>query len=130
LPDNVPLTLVFNKVDLTRLPAGLREGEPCRVFVSARTGAGVDSLREHLKSSAGYRAGESGAFAARRRHLDALARSRALIEAAAQASGGSQALELFAEDLRLAQRALGEITGEVTSEDLLGEIFGSFCIGK
>ena len=130
LPEDVPVTLVLNKIDLTGFAAGAREGTPERIFVSARTGAGVDSLREHLKSSAGYRDSESGALAARRRHLDALERSRALIEGAAQAAAGSRAFELFAEDLRLAQRALGEITGEVTSEDLLGEIFGSFCIGK
>jgi len=130
LPEDVPVTLVLNKIDLTGFAAGAREGTPERIFVSARTGAGVDSLRAHLKSSAGYRDSESGALAARRRHLDALARSRTLVEGAAQSAAGSQAFELFAEDLRLAQRALGEITGEVTSEDLLGEIFGSFCIGK
>jgi len=120
----------LNKIDLTALPAGIGDGTPARIYVSARTGAGVDSLRDHLKASAGYRDGDSGALAARRRHLDALARSRTLVEGAWQALGDSQAFELFAEDLRLAQRALGEITGEVTSEDLLGEIFGSFCIGK
>ena len=98
--------------------------------MSARTGAGLEALREHLKSTAGYRDSESGAMTARRRHLDALARARALIESAAEATADSRAFELFAEDLKLAQRALGEITGEVTSEDLLGEIFGSFCIGK
>jgi tRNA modification GTPase len=130
LPEDVPVTLVLNKIDLTALAAGAREGTPARIFVSARTGAGLDSLRAHLKSSAGYRDSESGALAARRRHLDALARARTLVEGAAQAAADLQAFELFAEDLRLAQRALGEITGEVTSEDLLGEIFGSFCIGK
>ncbi len=130
LPDDVPVTLVLNKIDLTGLPAGIGGGTPPRIHVSARTGAGVDSLREHLKSSAGYRDGESGALAARRRHLDALGRARTLVEGAWQALRDSQAFELFAEDLRLAQRALGEITGEVSSEDLLGEIFGSFCIGK
>lgn len=130
LPEDVPVTLVLNKIDLTGFAAGRGEGTPPRIFLSARTGAGVESLREHLKSSAGYRDSDSGAVTARRRHLDALARARALIEGAAQAAAGSQAFELFAEDLKLAQRALGEITGEVTSEDLLGEIFGSFCIGK
>jgi tRNA modification GTPase len=130
LPEQIPVTLVFNKIDLTSLAAGVKEGSPPRVFVSARTGAGLDVLREHLKFSAGYRDSESGALSARRRHLDALARARVLVESSVQASGGSQAFELFAEDLRLAQRALGEITGEVSSEDLLEEIFGSFCIGK
>jgi tRNA modification GTPase len=130
LPQHVPVTLVLNKIDLTGLAAGMGEGAPVRIHVSARTGAGIDSLRDHLKSSAGYRDGESGALAARRRHLDALSRSRTLVEGAWQALRDSQAFELFAEDLRLAQRALGEITGEVSSEDLLGEIFGSFCIGK
>lgn len=130
LPEDVPVTLVLNKIDLTALAAGAREGTPARIFVSARTGAGLDSLRAHLKSSAGYRDSESGALAARRRHLDALARARTLVEGAAKAAADLQAFELFAEDLRLAQRALGEITGEVTNEDLLGEIFGSFCIGK
>jgi tRNA modification GTPase len=130
LPKDVPVTLVLNKIDLTGLAAGIGEGAPARIYVSARTGAGVDSLREHLKSSAGYRGGESGALAARRRHLDALGRAHTLVEGAWQALRDSQAFELFAEDLRLAQRALGEITGEVSSEDLLGQIFGSFCIGK
>jgi tRNA modification GTPase len=130
LPADVPVTLVLNKIDLTAWPAGVGGGTPPRIYLSARSGAGLDSLREHLKASAGYRDGDSGALAARRRHLDALARSRTLVEGAWRALGDSQAFELFAEDLRLAQRALGEITGEVTSEDLLGEIFGSFCIGK
>jgi tRNA modification GTPase len=130
LPTDVPVTLVLNKVDLTGLAAGIVEGAPARIYVSARTGVGVDSLREHLKSSAGYRGGESGALAARRRHLDALGRAHTLVGGAWQALRDSQAFELFAEDLRLAQCALGEITGEVSSEDLLGQIFGSFCIGK
>jgi tRNA modification GTPase len=130
LPEDVPVTLVLNKIDLTDLAAGMSEGTPPRIFVSARTGAGVASLREHLKSSAGYRDNEAGVFTARRRHLDALTRSRALVEGAGQASEGVRSFELFAEDLRLAQRALSEITGEVSSEQLLGEIFGSFCIGK
>jgi tRNA modification GTPase len=130
LPTDVPVTLVLNKIDLTGLMAGIIEGTPARIYVSARTGAGVDSLREHLKASAGYRGGESGALSARRRHLDALGRAHTLVEGAWQALKDSQAFELFAEDLRLAQRALSEITGEVSSEDLLGQIFGSFCIGK
>ena len=124
---------MYNKIDLTGDAAHMTQeaqGGPPRIFLSARTGAGVDLLRAHLKASAGYRDSESGALAARRRHLDALTRAAELVREAAETLRRRQAVELFAEDLRLAQRALGEITGEFTSEDLLGEIFGSFCIGK
>jgi tRNA modification GTPase len=131
LPPDVPVTLVFNKIDLTGSPERLDEAaSPPRVFLSARTGAGVELLRTHLKVSAGYRETESGALAARRRHLDALNRARQHVQSAADTLSSTRAFELFAEDLRLAQHALGEITGEFTSDDLLGEIFGSFCIGK
>jgi tRNA modification GTPase len=131
LPAGVPVTLVFNKIDLTGAPARLDEtARPPRVFLSARTGSGLELLRSHLKASAGYRELDSGAFAARRRHLDALSRARQHVQSAADILSSARAFELFAEDLRLAQHALGEITGEFTSEDLLGEIFGSFCIGK
>jgi tRNA modification GTPase len=131
LSSGAAITLVFNKIDLTGTPARLDESsDPPRVFLSARTGAGLDLLRAHLKSSAGYRESESGALAARRRHLDALSRARQHVQIAADTLSSTRAFELFAEDLRLAQHALGEITGEFTSDDLLGEIFGSFCIGK
>jgi tRNA modification GTPase len=131
LPAGVPVTLVFNKVDLTGSPARLEENaSPQRVSLSALTGEGVELLRTHLKASAGYREAESGALSARRRHLDALNRAREHVQNAADTLSSTRAFELFAEDLRLAQRALGEITGEFTSDDLLGEIFGSFCIGK
>jgi tRNA modification GTPase len=131
LPAGVPVTLVFNKIDLTGVPARLDDSaKPPRVFISARTGAGLELLRVHLKTSAGYLESESGAFAARRRHLYALNRARQHVQSAADTLSSTRAFELFAEDLRLAQHALGEITGEFTSDDLLGEIFGSFCIGK
>ena len=130
LPREVPATLIFNKIDLTGTAAHAIEEAPARIFLSARTGAGLDLLRAHLKASAGYRDSGTGALAARRRHLDALERAQGLVHSAAQALRETRAFELFAEDLRLAQRALGEITGEFTSEDLLGAIFGSFCIGK
>jgi tRNA modification GTPase len=131
LPAGVPVTLVFNKIDLTGRPARLDEtAAPPRVFLSARTGLGLDLLRTHLKATVGYRETESGALAARRRHLDALQRARQHVQSAADTLSSTRAFELFAEDLRLAQHALGEITGEFTSDDLLGEIFGSFCIGK
>lgn len=131
LPAGVPVTLVFNKIDLSGVPARLDDAaDPPRVFLSARTGAGMELLRSHLQTSAGYLKSESGALAARRRHLDALSRARQHVQNAADTLSSTRAFELFAEDLRLAQRALGEITGEFTSDDLLGEIFGSFCIGK
>jgi len=130
LPQGVPVTWVFNKIDLTGAAPRVTDEAPERVFLSALTGEGIELLRAHLKASAGYRDADSGALAARRRHLDALERARGLVAAAAQTLSRNHAFELFAEDLRLAQRALGEITGEFTSEDLLSAIFGSFCIGK
>jgi tRNA modification GTPase len=131
LPPSVPVTLIFNKIDLSGAQANIDESrDPPRVFLSARTGAGLDLLRAHLKNRAGYRAGDSGALSARRRHLDALERAKGCVERAAQILTTSRAFELFAEELRRAQLALGEITGEFSSDDLLGEIFSSFCIGK
>jgi tRNA modification GTPase len=131
LPQGVPVTLVFNKIDLSGAQASADESrDPPQVFLSAKTGAGLDLLRAHLKSRAGYRSGDSGALSARRRHLDALERARSSVEQAAQILRTSRAFELFAEELRRAQLALGEITGEFSSDDLLGEIFSSFCIGK
>ena len=131
LPPGVPVTLIFNKIDLTGAePQVDGSSSPPRVFLSAKTGAGLELLRAHLKASAGYSSGESGAFSARRRHLDALARAQACVVEAAETLRATHAFELFAEELRRAQLALGEITGEFTSDDLLGEIFSSFCIGK
>jgi tRNA modification GTPase len=130
LPLDVPVTRVVNKIDLFGRQPGeeVHRGAP-RLFVSAQTGAGMELLRGHLKTVAGF-AESAGAFSARRRHLDALARARALLQRAAEALRRADAVELCAEDLRLAQRAVSEITGEFSSDDLLGEIFGSFCIGK
>jgi tRNA modification GTPase len=131
LPQGVPLTLVFNKIDLSgAAPRADESLDPPQVFLSAKTGQGVALLREHLKTRAGYVSGESGALSARRRHLDALRRAKACVEQAARTLAETHAFELFAEELRRAQLALGEITGEFTSDDLLGEIFSSFCIGK
>jgi tRNA modification GTPase len=131
LPPGVPVTLVFSKIDLSGGVADADlSAEPARIRLSARSGAGLDLLRAHLKSSAGFAGTEGGAFSARRRHLDALNRARGELVLAAAALRETRATELIAEHLRLAQRALGEITGEFTSEDLLGEIFSSFCIGK
>jgi tRNA modification GTPase len=131
LPADIPVTVVINKIDLIGIPARLDDAvDPPRMYLSARSGVGLNLLRTHLQMSAGYLRDESGAFAARRRHLDALNRARQHVQCAADSWNRVRAFELFAEDLRLAQLALSEITGEFTSEDLLGEIFGSFCIGK
>jgi tRNA modification GTPase len=134
LPGDVPVTVVYNKIDLVGLSARLAtdsaDDAPPQIFLSARTGAGIELLREHLRSSAGLLEGGASALAARGRHLDALQRARAHAQAAADALRNTRAMELFAEELRLAQQALGEITGEFTSDDLLGQIFRSFCIGK
>lgn len=121
-----PVTVVRNKIDLTGEASGC-EGETARV--SAKTGAGLDALRDHLKTVAGWRE-SGGTFSARRRHLDALARARRHLVEGLEALETRHAGELLAEELRLTQHALGEITGTVTTEDLLGEIFSSFCIGK
>jgi tRNA modification GTPase len=130
LPKGVPVTLIFNKIDLSGAQANIDESrDPPQVFLSARTGAGLDLLRAHLKNRAGFISGDSGAFSARRRHLDALDRAKAGVVRAAEMTG-TRAFELFAEELRRAQLALGEITGEFSSDDLLGQIFSSFCIGK
>lgn len=131
LPPGVPVTLVFNKIDLSGAQSGVDEArDPPQVFLSARTGAGLDLLRTHLKKRAGFSSGDSGALSARRRHLDSLDRAKSCVVQAAETLTQTRAFELFAEELRRAQSALGEITGEFTSDDLLGEIFSSFCIGK
>src|SRR6185436_19565937 len=112
------------------LPVADTYSGPPRVTISALSGSGLDTLREHLKSSMGYLTAEAGTVSARRRHLDALARARGHVEEAARQLQERRAGELVAEELRVAQQALGEITGEFTTDDLLGRIFSSFCVGK
>lgn len=130
LPDGVPVTVVINKTDLAVGPELFVPGQAGRLEISALTGAGLEQLRQHLQQFMGYQASESGVIMARRRHLDALARARQHVEQGAGQLSTQQAGELLAEELRLAQRCLGEITGEFSSDELLGEIFASFCIGK
>ena len=131
LPADVPITLVFNKCDLAvGLPVADEAGGPPRLMISALTGAGLAELRAHLKSCMGYQSVDGGAISARRRHLEALARAREHTEEASRLLIERRAGELVAEELRAAQQALNEITGEFTSEDLLGRIFAGFCIGK
>ncbi len=128
LPPGLPVARVRNKIDLAAIGAGREDrGADAAIRLSAKTGEGIEALREWLLATAGWRPHGEGLFMARERHLQALARAgKALL----QAQRHMQAFELFAEELRLAQGALGQITGEVTADDLLGEIFSRFCIGK
>jgi len=127
LPDGTPVTLVHNKIDLSGHEPGLRDGE---VWLSAATGQGIDALRQSIRALAGYEGRGEGAFTARRRHLDALRRAAGHFDEGRRALAESRAGELLAEELRLAHEALGEITGAVSADDLLGKIFSEFCIGK
>lgn len=127
LPREIPRLHIFNKVDLLDQPARIEErGGECHIYLSAKTGVGLDLLREKLLILIGWHQ-EAGVFMARERHLRALQAARALLQRAAGETGRA---EMFAEDLRLAQEQLSTITGEFTADDLLGEIFSRFCIGK
>ena len=131
IPAGLQVLNVFNKIDLSGLPVQHTEHKlEHNVYVSALTGEGLDQLIDHLKRIAGYRESEISQFIARQRHVDALNRARAHLDAGVAQLTQNRAIEILAEELRLAQRALGEITGEVTSDELLGRIFSSFCIGK
>lgn len=132
VPAKVPVTLVFNKTDRSgeaaRVEAG--QGGAPRVYLSAATGDGIDGLRQHLKDCIGFHPDADGALTARTRHVDALRRARDHVETAHRLFTERHAGELVAQELLDAHRCLGEITGEVSSDDLLGKIFSSFCIGK
>jgi tRNA modification GTPase len=124
------LTIVHNKIDLSGASAHSESSATqYEIYLSAKQGIGVDLLREHLKACVGFQQAGEGAFMARRRHVQALEQALSHIETASrQLNAGAG--ELLAEDLRQAQQHLSEITGEFTSDDLLGRIFSSFCIGK
>ncbi|HKR35807.1 MAG TPA: tRNA uridine-5-carboxymethylaminomethyl(34) synthesis GTPase MnmE, partial [Steroidobacteraceae bacterium] len=130
LPADIPSTLVVNKIDLLGLSSRYEQSQPPRLYLSTTTGEGVDLLREHLKECMGFQGADSGTVSARRRHLDALARADRHLQEARRQLLDRRAGELVAEELRQAQQALAEITGAFTSDDLLGRIFSSFCIGK
>ena len=129
LPGTTPIIDVWNKCDSA--PADVLEGISAGVLISARTGAGLPLLREKLLQVVGWQAAPEGVFMARERHVRALHRVQAQLDAAhEQLQAAQPALDLLAEDLRQAQLHLGEITGAFSSDDLLGEIFSRFCIGK
>jgi tRNA modification GTPase len=134
LPAGVPVLRVVNKIDLSGEPARVARddaGQPLTVGLSAREGRGIELLREALLELAGAQSAGESVFIARERHLIALRRAQQhLMQARSRAAQGDRQLELFAEELRLAQERLGEITGEFSADDLLGVIFGRFCIGK
>jgi len=133
LPRSAPVTVIRNKVDLSGEPVGI-SAEPHQtapvIRLAAKAAEGLEVLREHLKECIGFASTTEGGFLARRRHLNALERARdSLLQGQTQLEGYG-AGELLAEDLRAAQDALGEITGHLTPDELLGKIFSSFCIGK
>lgn len=130
LPDGATVLWLHSKCELGDYPAGFdTRADGRHLWLSAHTGAGLDRLRDELRAAAGLGDGSDGAFSARARHLDALGRAAAWLErAGAQLHHGAG--ELAAEELRQAQDALGEITGRVDADGLLGRIFGDFCIGK
>lgn len=130
LPESIPITVLFNKIDLLGLRPKYAQTQPARIFLSAHTGEGVDLLRVHLKECIGFHGADASTLLARRRHLDGLQRADTHLHEAYKQLTESRAGELMAEELRQAQQCLAEITGEFSSDDLLGRIFSSFCIGK
>ena len=131
LPASAPVTVIRNKVDLSGEPVGFTEADPAPVLrLAARSGEGLELLRDHLKTCMGYASTTEGGFLARRRHLVALEKAAGSLQDGQAQLDGFGAGELLAEDLRMAADALGEITGTMTPDDLLGKIFSSFCIGK
>lgn len=126
LPPEVPVITIFNKIDTLDRNAQIQDHS---VYLSAKSGMGVDGLKQVIKQVVGYQPNE-GHFLARRRHLHALDEAKKLLSVGQQQLTEHRAGELLAEDLRLAHQNLCEITGEFSSDDLLGCIFSSFCIGK
>ncbi len=131
LPPKLAVTLIYNKIDLSGAQAAQEKRDNrVHLWLSVKDDRGMDLLREHLKTCVGYRGAGEGQFMARRRHLQALEQARRFIEKGATQLRDYAAGELLAEELHQAQNALAEITGVVSSDDLLGRIFSSFCIGK
>ncbi len=127
--DQDKLSIIYNKCDLSGHRIEIDDREITRIYLSAKHAEGIELLRDHLKSCVGYHDGDTP-YIARRRHIEALISGREHINNGEQQLLHYNAGELLAEELRLAQQALAEITGEFSSDDLLGKIFSSFCIGK
>ena len=130
LPKDIPTVVLRNKIDVSGDSAGTVQKDPPVINISAKTGAGIDVLRKTIGQLAGHDGAGVGAFTARKRHVDALHDAARHFAAGRAALENNRAGELLAEELRLAQESLGGITGEFTSDDLLGRIFSEFCIGK
>ncbi|QWD69409.1 tRNA uridine-5-carboxymethylaminomethyl(34) synthesis GTPase MnmE [Polynucleobacter sp. VK25] len=129
LPPKCAVLELVNKADLLQEPSKTVPGEA--LLISAKTGAGIEQLKQKILELVGWDGPQEGAILARRRHLDCIERAAEHIEKSEQfAANGNNSLELFAEELSLAQRHLGEITGKLLPDDLLGKIFSQFCIGK
>lgn len=131
ISDDIPVTILRNKIDLLKKQAKIiHQGDRCEILLSVKTGMGLDLLFQHLREVTSGESLPEGVFTARRRHIEALQKADNALSNAAQNLSPVVQLELFAEDCRQAQNYLNEITGEFNSEDLLGRIFSSFCIGK
>lgn len=127
LPTTLPILQVHNKIDLSNTTSGLRDN---KIYISAKQLIGIDQLKNELKQHMGYQSESEDSFIARRRHLQALEETQQAVDNAEVQLKQYNAGELMAEELRIAQDTLGQITGRYTSDDLLGEIFSNFCIGK
>jgi len=130
LPTGIGITTIFNKIDTENRSAEIIENQETKIYLSAKTGDGIDLLKQHLKNCMGYHQKTEGQFIARRRHLDAIDNAEQHLIIADKNLHQLKAGELLAEELRLAQQELSSITGEFSSDDLLGRIFSDFCIGK
>ncbi len=131
LPQDIPLIILHNKIDLVGLSPQIKETEAgCEIYLSLKPEAGLALLKDKLKQNMGYTESADTVFIARRRHVEALNRANKFVENALNQLQTTMAGELVAEDLRQAQNSLAEITGTMRSDDLLGKIFSSFCIGK
>ncbi|MCK4842489.1 MAG: tRNA uridine-5-carboxymethylaminomethyl(34) synthesis GTPase MnmE [Methylococcales bacterium] len=130
LPANLNITKIYNKIDLLGIEPEINENKNgCQIYLSVKKGIGMELLSAHLKQSVGFNSETDDVFIARRRHIEALSNAQQSVENALQQLE-NKAGELVAEDLRLAQNSLAEITGAFSADDLLGKIFSSFCIGK